>query len=209
MFRAMGGYGSGRSGGRPLADHSLRVDIGWMLRKGLARDGSIVNGTLRWDRGGEPAGSISYTADLRDSEAATLELRYTRGEGAKAERVRQHIAMAYTRPNYGGRRWWLICPYRGHRVLKLYLPPGGDRFASARAWRLAWKSQRIPPMDRPFEALFRLQAQLGGYQGWEAGLARRPKGMWRRTYERHWQRYMALDEVCSVTMGAVMLRFRP
>jgi hypothetical protein len=200
----MGGYGSGRSATRPLADHSRRVDIGWMLRTDLAKDGALKSGTLRWHRGGEPTGSASYIADLRDPDFASLELNYTRGRDG--ERVCQRIRLCYTRPNYGGRRWWMRCPYRGHRVLKLYMPPGGDRFASARAWRLAWQSQRISAADRPFEALFRLQAKLGGDQGWEAGLARKPKGMWRRTYDRHWERYDALDDVCSVVMGAMMLR---
>lgn len=177
-----------------------------MLRTGRASDGAITHGTLQWNRDGDPAGSISYTANLCDPEAATLELRYRRGEGDKAESVNQLVRLCHTRPTYGGRRWWMLCPYRGHRVLKLYLPPGGDRFASARAWRLAWKSQRIAPADRAFEAMFRLQAKLGGYQGFEAGLAGKPKGMWRRTYNRHWKRYMALDDVCSVTMGMMMLR---
>ncbi len=177
-----------------------------MLRKGLAKDGAIIHGSLQWHRRGEPSGSISYKSDLSDPDLATLELSYTRGNGAEAEKVEQRIRLCYTRPNYGGRRWWMCCPYRGHRVLKLYLPPGGDRFASARAWRLAWQSQRISAADRPFEALFRLQAKLGGYRGWEAGLARKPKGMWRRTYDRHWQRYMALDDECSIVMGAMMLR---
>jgi hypothetical protein len=207
MFRAMGGFGSGRSSGRPLAEHSRRVDIGWMLRAGLAKDGALKSGTLRWHVGDEPAGSVSYTANLCDPDNASLELHYSRGDDGKRETVCQSIRLCHTRPTYGGRRWWMICPYRGHRVLKLYMPSGADRFASARAWRLAWRSQRIAAVDRPFEALFRLQRKLGSYQGWDAGLAPKPKGMWRRTYERHWDDYMALDEMCSVTMGAMMLKF--
>jgi hypothetical protein len=202
----MGGFGSGRSAGRPLADSSLRVDIGWMLRTGLAKSGALLSGTLQWHRGGEPSGSVCYTADLRDADAASLELAYSRGRDGERETVKQRIRLCYTRPNYGGRRWWAICPYRGHRVLKLYLPPGGDRFASARAWRLAWQSQRISLADRPFEAMFRLQKKLGGDQGWGAGLPRKPKGMWRRTFNRHWKKYESLDDACAVTMGALLQR---
>jgi len=176
-----------------------------MLRTGRARDSAIISGTLSWKRGGDPAGSIGYTADLCDPESAFLELRYTRNRDDAAETVKQRIRLCHTRPNYGGRRWWAICPYRGHRVLKLYLPPGGDRFASARAWRLAWKSQRIAPRDRPFEAVFRLQQRLGGELGYDAGLPRRPKGMWNRTYERHWQEYEALSGHCEVFMAGMML----
>lgn len=202
----MGGSGSGRSATRPLAEYSRRLDIGWMLRKGYAKDGALISGTLHWHLGDESAGSISYTANLCDPDNASLELHYSRGREGERENVSQYIRLCHTRPTYGGRRWWMICPYRGHRVLKLYMPSGADRFASARVWRLAWRSQRIAAADRPFEAMFRLQRKLGGEQGWEAGLARKPKGMWRRTYDRHWERYMALDDMCSVTMGELMLR---
>ena len=33
----MGGYGSGRRGGRPLAEEAKRIDLGWMLRTGRLR----------------------------------------------------------------------------------------------------------------------------------------------------------------------------
>jgi hypothetical protein len=59
--------------------------------------------------------------------------------------------------------------------------------------------------DRPFEKLFRLQRKLGSREGWEAGL-RKPKGMWLRTFERHWERYCQLDVQCGAEMAAVLVR---
>jgi hypothetical protein len=32
--------------------------------------------------------------------------------------------------------------------------------------------------------------------------------MWRRTYERHWERYLQIEEVCAVEMGAVLRRLK-
>lgn len=179
-----------------------------MLRTRRALEGAIVMGSLHWNCRGEPAGSISYTADMTDPDNASLELRYTNGNGAERVSVVQRVALCHTRPNYGGRRWWMLCPYRGQRVLKLYLPAGGDRFASSRAWRLAHHSQRVAAVDRPFEAMFRLQRKLGGDEGFDAGLARKPKGMWQRTYDRLWERYFALDAVCSVVMTGYVNRLR-
>ncbi len=193
----MGGFGSGRSSGRPTADMSKRVDIAWMIRTGRAVPGSIISGILTWNIGGEPAGSISYTADMRDPERADLRLSYTRGEANQREQVKQTVRLVYTEPNYGGRRWWLVCPYRHKRVGKLYMPNGGDRFAGRTAWRLGYRSQRVAHGDRAFEKLFRLQRKLGSPQGWEAGLYR-PRGMWNRTFERHLDRYYELDTQCSV-----------
>lgn len=196
----MGGYGSGRHGGRPTADSSLRVDLAWMIRNGRATPGCLVSGSLNWTRGGEPSGSIGYEADMVDINQAKLVLKYRRGSGEKAESVRQDVSLTYTEPNYGGRRWWMICPVNGRRVGMLYLPVGGDRFASRHVWRLGYQSQRISDRQRPFEAMFRLQKRLGGSQGWDMGLAPRPKGMWHRTYKRQWAEYDRLDQVCSVEM---------
>ncbi len=202
----MGGYGSGRYGGRPIAEHCLRIDLTWMLRTGRACEGSEISGTLHWTCGGSPSGSISYRAVMNQPGEERLVLNYTRGSGDDAEKVLQSVYLCHTTPNYGGKRWWMICPYHGIRVGKLYLPPGGDRFASRQAWRLGYQSQRDAPRDRPFERLFRIQKKLGCETGWEAGI-RRPKGMWHRTYERLEDRYWELDAECAAQMMAMVLRF--
>lgn len=201
----MGGWGSGRYGGRPTADASLRIDLAWMLRTGKARDGAWTSGSLTWTCGGQPSGSIGYQAIMQEPGRERLELCYTRGSGDDAERVSQTVRLCNTVPNYGGKRWWMICPYRGIRVGKLYLPPGGDRFASRHAWRLGYQCQRDAARDRPFERLFRLQKKLGCHQGWEAGL-QRPKGMWKRTFDRHMEHYLELDEECAMEMASMMAR---
>lgn len=179
-----------------------------MIRTGRARPGGRIWGNLNWTRGEEPIGSISYEADMTDPDNAQLILKYTRGLGDNAEKVRQIIHLTYSQPHYGGRRWWMICPYGGTRCGKLYLPGNGDRFASRKAWRLGYQSQRMAERDRPFEALFRLQRRLGGEQGWEAGLGPRPKGMWHRTYERMWDEYERLEVLCGVEMGVMLSRLQ-
>jgi hypothetical protein len=184
---------------------SKRIDLAWMIRTRRAVPGSMVSGTLTWSCGSEHAGSISYEADMRDAENATLRLSYTRGSGSDREEVKQFVRLTYTQPNYGGRRWWMICPYRHNRCAKLYLPNGGDRFAGRRAWSLGYHCQRVARRDRAFEKLFRLQKKLGGEPGWEAGLGR-PKGMWQRTYERHLERYWELDAECGVEMMSLFSR---
>ena len=189
----MGGYGSGRYGGRPTADASLKIDLAWMMRNGHAKEGCCKAGALHWSCGGRPSGSISYTAIMDEPGAERLELSYTRGEGSDRENVRQTVRLTFTRPNYGGKRWWMICPYQHIRAAKLYKPGSGDRFASRQAWRLGYQIQRVAHEDRSREALFSLQAKLGcarGIDNWP----RRPKGMWRRTWERHFERLIELEE---------------
>ena len=136
-----------------------------------------------------------------------LELMFSRGSGSDRERVRQTIALCYTSPNYGGKRWWMICPVHTIRVGKLHLPSGADRFASRRAWGLAYQCQHDADRDKPFERLSRLQKKLGCEQRW--GVApQRPKGMWRRTFDRHLERYWKLDDECAAEMLAMTSRLR-
>jgi hypothetical protein len=201
----MGGWGSGRSGGKPLKEHALVIDLALLFRKGWLREGCTgFRHRLTWERDGQPHASISYDFDLRDPDNASLTLNYSRqrhGEDWRTET--QRIRLTYTRPPYGGRRWWMICPVRAERIGKLYLPAGGDIFAGRTAWRLAYRSQRAAGRDRAFERLFRLQRRLGGREGWEEPLSR-PKGMWRRTYERLEEEYWVLDAQCAEEMARMM-----
>jgi hypothetical protein len=203
----MGGWNSGRSGGRPTADLSLKVDIARMIRLGQAIPGKHLSGSLSWTCRGEPSGSISYKADMTDCDNSKLTLSYIRGSGDNKESVEQIVQLVFTEPHFGGKRWWMICPFRSIRAGILYLPNGGDRFASRKAWQLGYHSQRVTHRDRTFEKLFRLQKKLGSQRGWEAGLAR-PKGMWQRTYDLHFERYLELDAKCAIEMAGMLAILR-
>lgn len=201
----MGGWGSGRQNGRPVADSALRIDFAWMLRQRLAIPGELKIGALRWTNNGQPSGNINYTCDMSDLESGRLELRFTvkdNRSGEKSDYV-QNVLLSYSVPHFGGKRWWMHCPTNGDRVGKLYCPNGAHTFASRTAWRLGYNSQRITDRDKSFEALFRLQRRLGCKEGWEQPI-RRPKGMWRKTYARLEQRYWQTDAQCSAQMMAAI-----
>lgn len=201
----MGGYGSGQHGGRPTVESSLQIDLAWMLREGYAREGARLYGTLNWHCGGQPSGWISYAAAMDEVRKERLLLAYTSTfQGERVER-RQAVRLTHTVPNYGGKRWWMLCPVSGHRVAKLYMPPGGDVFASRKAWRLGYQCQRDAARDRPFERLFKLQKRLGCAQGWEQPIFK-PKGMWGRTWQRYLAEYWRLDEQCGVEMAKMIAR---
>ena len=200
----MGGFGSGRYGGRPVKEDGLTIDLALMLRKGWISEGSKNAGTLSWSRNDEPYASISYTCSLTDPEDASLTLRYRRQRhGEDWVDREQFVRLDYTLPHYGGRRWWMLCPVRGERIGKLYLPAGGDIFAGRKAWRLGYRSQRVSSRDRASERLFALQRKLGCDQGWEQPLFK-PKGMWQRTFDRHMERYWELDAQIALEMMALI-----
>jgi hypothetical protein len=174
-----------------------------MIRTGRAVPGQWISGSLYWNCGGQQTGSISYVANMEDPNASYLRLNYWRGSGGDREHVEQKVRLVFTEPNYGGQRWWMVCPYKRIRVAKLYMPNGGDRFAGRKAWRLAYQSQRVGHKDRPFEKLFRLQRKLGCEQGWDCWI-RKPKGMWHRTFDRHLERFEELDAECAVQMMSLI-----
>lgn len=193
----MGGFGSGRHGGKPLVDSALQIDFGWLIREGRAVTGQISSGKLSWTCDGEPNGNIGFICDMRDDDRAVLILRFKvqNRRSGESQHYEQQIRLSYTRPHYGGKRWWMHCPFTGERVGKLYCPDGAHEFASRKAYKLAYRSQRLSPRDKPFEAMFKLQKHLGCEQGWQ-NYIRRPKGMWHRTFAKYMERYYALDQQC-------------
>ena len=180
----MGGYGSGRTGGKPIAEHCRQIDICRMRKDGSMRDGEITSGTLHWSCFGRPSGSINFRCDLIDPNNARINLFFSLERHGRTELVEQVILLRFTVPHYGGRRWWMICPLKHARVAKLYMPMTADCFASRKAWRLGYRSQRIAPADQPLERLFRLEDKLGIGRGSNGPLVR-PKGMWERTFVHH------------------------
>jgi hypothetical protein len=83
----------------------------------------------------------------------------------------QHESAAYrvglttTRPHFGGRRWWFVCPLGvdgrpcGRRVGKLYLPPAGRYFGCRHCHGLTYTSCQD---RRRFDSLYRRLAREAG-----------------------------------------------
>lgn len=201
----MGGFYSGRTGGRPTVEAGLTVDFGLMQRGGWFRDGAYTAGNLSWSSHGEQIATIGYRASGSDPDNAWLELSYRNMRDSDWVERKQRIRLSCTVPHFGGRRWRMHCPVNGERVGKLHLPPGGDIFASRTAWRLGYKIQRVASRDKAFERLFRLQRKLGCAEGWQSGIWR-PKGMHRTTFERHFDRYLELEEECDRAFASLAAR---
>ena len=180
----MGGLGSGRySGcGKATVEDGLTLDINKLVREGIIRPGQWCSGTRRWTwvATGEEVGSIGYEANLTDPCHTWFRLHY-RADGEPQD---YQITLDTTRPNYGGRRWWFLCPARGDRVAKLYLPPGGRIFACRMAYGLAYRSQRERAHDRALNRTQNIRTRLGGSPSLLEPFPDKPKGMWWRTYWR-------------------------
>jgi hypothetical protein len=68
------------------------------------------------------------------------------------------------------------------RVTKLYAP--GRYFLCRHCSRLAYASQSEDLLNRSVRQASKIKQRLGGNGGMDSPFPPRPKGMWRRTYER-------------------------
>ena len=85
---------------------------------------------------------------------ATLHLSFDR-EGLA---IQQDIQLVSTEPNYGGVRWWFLCPKCDRRVSRLYLPTRGCfRFFCRLCYDLTYESAKCS--RKKSERFFRLIAR--------------------------------------------------
>ena len=204
----MGGYNSGNHGGRPTVEASLVLDLSKLLSDRSIRPGCAWQGSLVWTNSdaGEQRGSIRYEAHLEDTYGR-IRLLYTSTDYWTGEKRPQDywVSLESTPQPFGGRRWWFICPKRGHRVAKLYLPTGAHTFASRRAYRLGYRSQRESPRDRALSQAFKLCRRLGSEEGIGDYIGK-PKGMHQATFERAMVRIEDAEYVVDAHTGLLFDR---
>jgi len=146
----MGGFGSGRWDGLPVAEEALRLDLTQLITHGFVQPGRRSRGTLAWKSvpDNQLTAVATYAADLTDPDEAWIELRQAVQPAGDVRLQPQLLRLTTTRPHHGGRRWWFICPILGGRARVLYWPPATSGFASQSAYRLAYRSQRQTRGDR-------------------------------------------------------------
>lgn len=103
-------------------------------------------GGMKWTRGGEETGSISFMVSVQDW---TGEIRFqytqTQRHSGEKESLDYPVRLTATSCRYGGKRWWFICPLikNGYpcnrRVLKLYLG-SGKYFGCRHCYNLTYES---------------------------------------------------------------------
>lgn len=180
----MGGFGSGRPGGwgRETVEGCRSIDVNRLRMEGCLRPG--WRGGWQWTRDGERVAWISLRAG-----AERLHLSYrVRVRGGEWEEVDETVRIVRVPCRLGGVRPYLICPRIangvacGRRVAKLH--GSGRYFLCRHCYRLAYASQGEGAWDRALRRADKVRVRLGGDPGTAAPFPKRPKGMWRRTYER-------------------------
>lgn len=152
----MGGIGSGVKRRRKTAvEECLSISASAHLGGSTPRPGETTSGLWRWhNKHGHVRDVVGYVTRLYDDEG-WLRLFYN----AKGKVIDRVIQLRTTTPNYGGSRWWLVCPVTGKWTTKLYLPPGGSQWVSREGGGLTYLSCRESGRYRTLFA--RLAARTG------------------------------------------------
>lgn len=197
----MGGFGSGRYGGKHMAEHLQSLDVNQLYRDGCLDAGFC--GGRAWSRNGEQTASIGLRCD---EECLTLFYRY-QPNGGDWEDVEEQVLIERTPCHYGGTRPWFLCPgivngrpcYR--RVGTLFF--AGRYFLCRHCQNVAYASQSETPLDRTHRRRDKLLRDAFGEQtGYYGGIPPRPKGMWYRTYTRKLDAIGEADAAAAQAFGA-------
>jgi hypothetical protein len=204
-----GGFGSGRSGGRPTveSEFTFRIDIDALRRDGLILLGARAGCVIRFSH---PCRDLDVECETHiggpwnDWVRLKYEMRdYWTGEPLKID---DKVYLAPSRPHFGGLRWWFLCPHLNRRVRTLYLPRSGRHFLSRHAYELAYGSQRETKYDRALRRARKLRLRLGGDPA-EDEYPDKPPRMRRARYNRLMDKLAAADDVADERLTLLAARW--
>lgn len=147
----LGGFGSTRWGWHSKAttvEECRSLDVNRWIREGIIVPESRRWGSWVWTNSytNKQTASIGYEVNTTGSPP-WVRLYYTvtpwAGDPVDYD---YKIALVSTMPNYGGLRWWFVCPLVTggracmRRVGKLYMPPGGRYYGCRHCYRLTYES---------------------------------------------------------------------
>ena len=189
----MGGFGSGRRGGRDCTDDMRALDVRKLQRQRLLTAGNSL--TWSWSCNGETTATINL---MVGADRVTLDYRQ-REYGGDWRPMNYPVRLAWTECNFGGRRAWWLCPAAGcgRRAAVLF---GGTVFACRHCHRLTYRCQREVDHDRASRRADKLRDQLDWEPGILNGNGLKPKGMHWRTY---WRLQAEHDALVGVSLAGI------
>lgn len=173
----MGGFGSGKRGGKACTDDVRRLDIRVLEREGYLRPGSPH--TSRWSQGGE----LVATAEVTDQVGRVWIEYRQRDDDGRWLAIGCPVQLDRTPCHLGGSRVWWRCPAQGcgRRVAVLHFD---EDVACRRCLDLAYRCQREVAYNRALRRADKLRQRMGWVPGIAHGAGLKPKGMHWRTFDR-------------------------
>lgn len=189
----MGGFGSGRRGGKSTTTDMLALDVRKVQRAGRLTPGQLFN--WQWSRNGEFVASINIRTG---TDRVTLDY-WRRDRGGEWTALSYPVGLTWTNCNFGGQRAWWLCPVVGcgRRVAILF---GGTIYACRHCHQLAYRTQREQPHDRACTKANMLRQRLGWEPGMLNGRGGKPQGM-------HWATFDRLEAQHDALMNQSLIGF--
>lgn len=203
----MGGYGSGRQGGRCTIEATDSYVLSAKSIKQIPHGTPCrAKGSWTWKDGFK----VDYTLDATHPNFPKLTFTHHTREGGdwSDEPLSYELYLTSTATRFRGRRWWFQCPNLGRRAFKLYLPNGGRRFLCREAYRLGYACQRETYVDRLMRKARKLHRVLGG-DGQAIGdewAPPKPKWMRWKTYYRKITDWENADARADAAWGLSAIR---
>ena len=176
----MGGFGSGRNGGKRCTDDMYCLDVRKLNRMGLLIPGKRFN--WQWTCNDAVIGQIALRVQV---DQVVLDYRNSNPvrNGGNWESMNYPVRLEWTPCTLGGKRVWWRCPAFGcgRRVAVLY---GGRFFACRHCHELAYRCQRETDHDRAERRAHVIRDRLGWHPGLLHGNGIKPKGMHWNTFHR-------------------------
>ena len=137
--------------GRQEADYLNKVEIWWLNKYGYLQ--GWKSGGIKWRHGWSGnESSIGIEGNtLGDEKYVRFFYTITRHDGEKKQ-MDYKISLTTTPCNYGGLRYWYICPlsvngrYCGRRVGTLY--NGGDYYGCRHCYNLTYNSRNLSGVSK-------------------------------------------------------------
>lgn len=133
---------------KALAESAKAIDMTFLRKKGFFTVAAGSNWTSSWTSRGEPSGTVSYWREDYLGEPIFLWFSYNvRKDGEEWRPVKYGIEIDSTQCQFGGQRYWFVCPLVvngvacGRRCRALYLG-GSDYFGCRECQRLTYESRR-------------------------------------------------------------------
>ena len=178
-----------RDGWRPHIESALCLNLVVLFRQRALRPLATTSGTCQWSRGDERVASVGYSASLGE-ETGELRLNYSWTTDDEPQNVTCIIRLSSRPLAFGGRYWYMHCPYTRRRARKLYKFVPIEQFCHRTAIRPlpTYASQRVSGSDRVNAQRWALRRKIGDNYSDLFGEPCKPKWMRWHTFERYARR---------------------
>src|SRR4051794_30293571 len=103
-----------RYGAKETVDGVRSLDVLYFQRNDLFSGSPGWMRRMNWTRNGEYDASIGWTSEGSVGAPASIRLNYSATHRDTTTACDYYVCLATTACNYGGVRWWFVCPASIH-----------------------------------------------------------------------------------------------